>query len=457
MNGCDEELLSAYYDGELPEEEKSRAEQLLADDVAAREVLDEVAEVSGWIRDLPRASAPASLREDVLARIRKPAPPAPLSSAPARSNWRRQANWAAVSAVGLLLAVVLYRAWPTAAPASSVAARVALHDRRLADESEARDFAMKSEGRADSTVSGFTRAPDSLAYDFEDTVEVAMSNSFQVQDRFADLLKRGEAPVAGEELTRLAQVGDQIVVITYRIVDIEKLPGAVQLILTNNGITEISSLQPGGEALAEAAGHEQLEAFYVEAPEPNFSLAVTDFTSLDGVTAVTTNFVSTASAPTTSVESLASQEQKAEFPRLRSAGKEEAELFEPLTSPVPSTPSAPFGVTADDFPPADQPESPTVAAPAIEATLSTAAPAANAYQVAVRAQKELVEELQEQEQVFLDRDGGRMAHLEAAPQQLTNRAALHRNWYFDQSRVQGPPVAPNRVRAVILLVPEKSE
>ena len=49
MNGRDEELLSAYYDGELPEEERSRAEQLLTDELAARDMLDEVAEVSGWI------------------------------------------------------------------------------------------------------------------------------------------------------------------------------------------------------------------------------------------------------------------------------------------------------------------------------------------------------------------------------------------------------------------------
>ena len=60
MNGRDEELLSAYYDGELPDEEKARAEQWLTDDVSAREVLDEVAEVSSWIRELSTSSGSGS-------------------------------------------------------------------------------------------------------------------------------------------------------------------------------------------------------------------------------------------------------------------------------------------------------------------------------------------------------------------------------------------------------------
>src|SRR5262245_40665878 len=112
MSGRNEELLSAYFDGELTDDEKVLVEQLLADDIAARETLDEVAEVSGWIRSLPRPAAPADLHAAVLARVRAATTPVQAASSATRPKRRHQLHWIAATAASLLITFVIYRAWP---------------------------------------------------------------------------------------------------------------------------------------------------------------------------------------------------------------------------------------------------------------------------------------------------------------------------------------------------------
>ncbi|MBN2295003.1 MAG: zf-HC2 domain-containing protein, partial [Pirellulales bacterium] len=48
-----EELLSAYLDGELTAAEKARAEKLLAEDPSAQATLDCLREVSSAVKSLP--------------------------------------------------------------------------------------------------------------------------------------------------------------------------------------------------------------------------------------------------------------------------------------------------------------------------------------------------------------------------------------------------------------------
>lgn len=67
----DEERLSAYLDGELSSDEQARVEQLLADEPAARQLLDELRAVSSTLQGLPRTRAPGDLAADVLREIER--------------------------------------------------------------------------------------------------------------------------------------------------------------------------------------------------------------------------------------------------------------------------------------------------------------------------------------------------------------------------------------------------
>lgn len=461
MNGRDEELLSAYYDGELPDEERARAEQLLTDDVAAREVLDEVAEVSGWIRELPRTAAPAGLHDDVLARIRTSAAALPLKSAPARSSWRRWAGWTAASAAGLLIAAFLFRNELTPEADRRAGKMVAMRDSEVSAETPSLVAAQSDfvSTRHSLAVSAAPMEPPAV-----DLVQMANSNSLQFQDQLAELLKNGQTPVPGEEFTNLVQIGDRVVVIKYRIVDIEKLPGEVQLVLTNNGIVEVPGAKTGLATFAYADRAEQLDAFYVEAPETNFTSAITDITNLNGVTAVTENsFVATVAAPASGGEpDVALSERFLSFELTDGV----APAAVPPDPPLPSAAFAPLSVSGSA--PAVSEESKAVSEAGATASFgavtegrvasSEAAPRADAYQVAVSAQKELVAELQEQELLFSNADRDVNQPVSSAPsQQGARRMFNNRSWGLQTNQAQGRPAAPNRVRAVILLVPEQPE
>lgn len=67
----DEERLSAYLDGELSSDEQARVEQLLADEPAARQLLDELRAVSSTLQGLPRTHVPGDLAADVLREIER--------------------------------------------------------------------------------------------------------------------------------------------------------------------------------------------------------------------------------------------------------------------------------------------------------------------------------------------------------------------------------------------------
>jgi anti-sigma factor RsiW len=65
----DDELLSAYVDDELTPAERQAVEQRLRTDAGARKLVDELRELSGVIRALPRQATPPRLRDQVLAEV----------------------------------------------------------------------------------------------------------------------------------------------------------------------------------------------------------------------------------------------------------------------------------------------------------------------------------------------------------------------------------------------------
>lgn len=73
-----DELLSAYLDGELSDVEVSLVERRLAEDADARQLLAELRALSGSLKSLPRAPAEPGVRAEVLRRVeaRRELPPA---------------------------------------------------------------------------------------------------------------------------------------------------------------------------------------------------------------------------------------------------------------------------------------------------------------------------------------------------------------------------------------------
>lgn len=72
MNGNPQsERLSAYFDNQLPLDERALVEQELASSAEMRKELDEYRQVSGILQSLPRTSAPIELRASVLRAIER--------------------------------------------------------------------------------------------------------------------------------------------------------------------------------------------------------------------------------------------------------------------------------------------------------------------------------------------------------------------------------------------------
>jgi anti-sigma factor RsiW len=86
----DDELLSAYVDGELSAEEKAEVEQRLADDPAARRLVEQLRTVSAGVRALP----PRQLGEDLSAAVLRLAERRMLTDVPQQDLPRPiQPNW----------------------------------------------------------------------------------------------------------------------------------------------------------------------------------------------------------------------------------------------------------------------------------------------------------------------------------------------------------------------------
>jgi anti-sigma factor RsiW len=101
-----QELLSAYLDGEATSAERAQVESWLANSPGAREVLDDLRQVSGMLRELPRETAPPDFQRRVLQiaeRKRLPglnpcrgrsSPRVPAAAGGwERSRWRRRRRW----------------------------------------------------------------------------------------------------------------------------------------------------------------------------------------------------------------------------------------------------------------------------------------------------------------------------------------------------------------------------
>ena len=112
----DDELLSAYVDGELTGEQLAQVEQQLADDPRACQLVDELRTLSREIQSLPKETIGQDLRTTVLQRAERAmllGSESPVVSKPRAASSSRRWAWAAMAiAASLMLSIYL----PTSPP-----------------------------------------------------------------------------------------------------------------------------------------------------------------------------------------------------------------------------------------------------------------------------------------------------------------------------------------------------
>lgn len=107
-----DELISAYFDGEVTPEERAAVERLLAENDESQRELNETARLSALLHSFPRESAPMDLATAVLEQTNQlpiPSVPAVADPAPHRSSW---SEWrAALISSVVTAAALLLVAW----------------------------------------------------------------------------------------------------------------------------------------------------------------------------------------------------------------------------------------------------------------------------------------------------------------------------------------------------------
>lgn len=238
MNGREhEELLSAYHDGELAAGEGADVAQWLAEDGQARDTLEEIADLSRLLAACPTPAAPADLRTAVMERVRQSAPVRAAPRAPTARPSRRYWVLGAATVAGLFLAVLtiphmLNRNAPVggiaateqSAPAPAETARSPFAS-RTPELPAAADSASAVDDVPPPMAMVLPAAQPEDAADLHD-LEVAVSS--------------GSPPQIGETLKRLVREGEELRIVQYTVLDIRKAFGQMQVLLQENGIRGIS-------------------------------------------------------------------------------------------------------------------------------------------------------------------------------------------------------------------------
>jgi len=232
MNGNPQnERLSAYFDNQLPLDERAMVEQELATSVDLRQEIGEYSQLSGLLRSLPRTPAPVELKASILRAIE-------------RESLLPVADTARPRRLGRLF-------YSTTAAACAVAA-VAF-------------FAMKS------------RDGDHVAQNQRNAPQIVQGNR-QASDRLANKVQQDRLQFSRDDLKN-AQVGDVVNAVT-------KSGNAVSVIrLTVVGrehdIGELRVLLAGSESTHRANSQSpmadgEVVAVYVQAEATDFSKSLAD-------------------------------------------------------------------------------------------------------------------------------------------------------------------------------------
>jgi len=301
-----EELISAYFDGEVTAEERARVEALLESDPAARRALEEIRSLSGLVREMPAPPAPQELSAAVMQNIERQmllGPPA-AQGAPARSALpaARRLRWiyggGALAAAALLFVAVsllsnrgeegaevanLDHTIPVAAPAADESFGVSTADHDFSAAGESARMASRSDrsGADPATVTEGSRPARTLA------VPAAPSFAGESAPTVSSLNGRSRlvfgTDVRDAEIGQVVQALEhqegRVTVVTLTVVDrMEGLRGFQSLLARNSISPEMVSVDNGAPVrdesgatadASESAG--ELVCLYVEAPSERLS------------------------------------------------------------------------------------------------------------------------------------------------------------------------------------------
>lgn len=266
MNSRDhEELLSAYHDGELAGGERTDIEQWLAEDESAREILEEIADLSRVLAECPRPVAPPELYAAVMHQVRQ-ATPVRASAAAARPS-RRYWVWSAATVAGLFAAIMTFQ---YVMHVNAPVGRVAATDQAAPAVAETRGAASPPRSAA---------LPPPADPDFAEADAPPLAMAPAALDATADLealeaaVSSGSPPQIGETLKRLVRDGEELRIVQYTVLDIRKAFGQMQVLLEESGIRTITP--EGTVTTVRPLQSGELLAIVVEADDEKLGVALT--------------------------------------------------------------------------------------------------------------------------------------------------------------------------------------
>lgn len=429
MQGHDEELLSAFHDGELHGDEREAVERTLAESAAARDTLEEFVELRTALQSLPRSAAPAALQSAVMRQLRAAQP---LAAPPARPRGHAALRWIVPTAACLGIAVGLYSLSRFVDPARNGDLGIAHTGTPTASESAPGAFSgVESFTTMTDSVEALpprTAAADAPLADTEPHIEVVDV------DRLQALISSGELPSPGEVIPDFREIDGQLVLIEYSVVDVHEVLGQVQLILKENGIMSIT---PDGEVGEPVDSSDELYGIYVDAPSEQFVAAIAELDNLNGVV-----FVST---PSPDDESSVAMDRAEGTANTRAAPANQVAA----ATPAPPPPSA--RNSRSDIPPPPEPAdrvaetAPPESAPMapLAADAQTADPE-QSYQYKVPLRRDLLAELQ---------PDGAPPGRDRQQRQALDPAQFDGSRKSEPTAPDGDPSPAQRVRVVLVFVP----
>jgi anti-sigma factor RsiW len=264
MNGRDhEELLSAYHDGELAGEERASVERLLDNDVTAREVLDDMADLSRLLGALPRPAAPPEMHAAVMRQVRQAAPTRAAQPQPA-ARPRRYWIWSAATVACLLVVVFIVQQNFNSPSATGVAH----NDRDAATPAAvAEQMSPPASGIPPRDERPMARdiLPDSLAPPAPVPGDAAAMELSADLKALESAVAGGQRPQIGDVLKNIVHKGERVQIVQYTVVDVVEAFGQAQVLLEQNGIETLTGDPQRAQGATGAA--EKFYAIYIDAPD----------------------------------------------------------------------------------------------------------------------------------------------------------------------------------------------
>lgn len=305
LSPAQEELLSAYLDGEISPEEEIYVQQLLEEKPEFKDRLRELSQVGESIRELPRVSAPIDFAESVLARVPGPAAAGTVSKAkPAKVASRLRVWSSSIVALAVLLAVgtlLMQR--------NSLDDHVANVEHLESDENDGIEFEsnsfppvaeeapMMSMSGAPGTMDGMLalESASSRAGNFSgaEIAEAASGDGVtaietknlprvvsldrkKIREHLSSL---GKSPTGGDQFSILTKEGEAPILVDFTVVDVQKTLGQLQVLLKNHSVEGVKVAEQVVDE--KFAANQKLVAVYLDLEKPKLESVLNQVAALD--------------------------------------------------------------------------------------------------------------------------------------------------------------------------------